>query len=131
MKEMKKQIIFLVVSLIFAWWAASASAAEVTLNWNATNFAAVYSDLNQSGYKVFRSFDDGITKELLPNGQVTSGITAFAYTENALGPVCYYVTAFNQVGESGFSDPACFSARIRKTASGRVFWKRWFKTKIN
>lgn len=104
---MKKQVIFLIISFAIAWWAASASAAEVTLNWNATNFAAVYSNLDQSGYKIFCSFDDGITKELLPNGQVASDITAFAFTENALGPVCYYVTAFNQFGESGFSDPAC------------------------
>lgn len=62
---MKKQVVSLIVSFIVAWWAASASAAEVTLNWNASNFAAVYSDLNQSGYKVFRSFDDGITWDLV------------------------------------------------------------------
>ena len=103
---MKKQVMFLAVSFMAMWFAAYASAAEVTLTWDPVNFEICGSNPALSGYRLYRSFDKGDTKTLIP---AILGVTATTYTyeEAANSEICYYATAYNQVGESAYSDPAC------------------------
>ena len=85
--------------------ADSASAAQVTLTWTNPDFAAYGSDPNKSGINLYKSTDEGVTKQII--GTVNSTLQTFAYTEPTIAKYCYYATAFNQVGESVYSEPAC------------------------
>jgi hypothetical protein len=104
-KMKRSGFLVLIIVLIIGVWAQALSAAEVTLSWNPVDFAGCYSDLSQSGYKVYKSTDNGVTKT--ETGAVDTTRTQFSYTENVLGPVCFYATAYNQHGESAYSEPAC------------------------
>lgn len=81
------------------------ASSQITLKWDAVDFASCGSDPNLSGYKLYKSTDDGTTKQLF--GTVNSIILTYVYTEPVSAKYCYFVTAFNQVGESLYSDPAC------------------------
>ena len=85
---------------------------QVTLSWTNPDFAGCGSDPNKSGINLYKSADDGVTKQLV--GTVNSTLQTFAYTETTNAKYCYYATAFNQIGESAFSPPAC--AYISNTA---------------
>lgn len=100
---MKKLIIlaFLLFSFGSAW------AAEVTLTWDQTDFASVYSDPTKSGYNLYVSTDEGITKTKINDEAIPPNIMAYNYAEIAPNKYCYFLTAFNQKGKSGFSIPAC------------------------
>ena len=92
--------------LAFFLMVGIASAAnQVTLKWDTVNFATCGSDPNKSGINLYKSTDDGVTKQLV--GTVNSTLQTFAYTEPVSAKYCYYATAFNQIGESAFSLPAC------------------------
>jgi hypothetical protein len=94
--------------ILFMWallFAVPVVAAGVTLQWNPVDFAVCGSDPTQSGYKIYKSTDDGVTKTLA--GQVDSNTVTFAYTETGNAKLCYFATAYNQTGESGYSTPAC------------------------
>ncbi len=82
-----------------------AQAADVVLSWDPVDFEAVFSDPEQSGYRLYKSLDDGVTKEQI--GAVGMDETSYRYTENTPGHYCYFATSFNQSGESAFSEPAC------------------------
>jgi len=99
---MKKIIVVLTMVFVFC---GLAQAAEVTLTWNPVDFAVCGSDPAQSGYKLYKSTDEGETKTL--TGSVDSTVLSFSYTETGNAKLCYFATAYNQFGESGYSEPAC------------------------
>ena len=103
-----KRFLFLIAAFLFAWVLAaqSVNAANVTLQWDAVDFESCGSDPLQSGYMVYKSSDEGETKsEVGRIPDVTQ--TSYSYDEDVSGKWCYYLTAFNQVGMSEYSDPAC------------------------
>ena len=107
---MKKGFLMLIVMLVLWVAAAPASAANYVVSWNAVDFAAASSDIAESGYRIYESSDDGATKTLMPGGEIPSDQTSLAFVRDSMHGVCLYATAFNQWGESGFSDPFCAKA---------------------
>lgn len=101
---MKKSLSF-ILFIFFICLVSVANAADVTLTWNPVNFEIVASDPAKSGYKLYKSLDDGDVKTEI--GTVDMSQTTFSYQENTNAKFCYYATAFNQVGESAYSLPAC------------------------
>jgi hypothetical protein len=99
---MKNLIVALAIVFVFC---GLAHAAEVTLTWNPVDFAVCGSDPAKSGYKVYKSTDEGATKIL--SGSVDSTALTFTYIETGNAKLCYFATAYNQFGESGYSEPAC------------------------
>lgn len=99
---MKKVMMILVLVLMMTGIAQAAS--QVTIKWD-TYLWPSGSDPVLSGFNLYKSTDDGITKQLI--GTVNSTLQTFIYTELVNAQYCYYATAFNQVGESDYSDKAC------------------------
>ena len=97
-KVMTVLMFFLMVGIVQA-------SSQITLKWDAVDFTVCGSDPNLSGYKLYKSTDDGVTKQVV--GQVNTALLTFAYTETVNAKYCYYATAFNQAGESPYSEPAC------------------------
>ena len=93
------------VLALFLMVGIAQASTQITLSWDAVDFATCGSDPNLSGYKLYKSTDEGITKQDI--GQVSSAMTIFNYTEPLSSKYCYYATAFNQFGESLYSEPAC------------------------
>lgn len=106
---MKKQMIFL--AMAFALWifaASTANATNVTLEWNDHSQAFIDSgsDPVESGFKVWKSQDGGVTKtEITTIPDVSE--TTYTYVESENGHWCYFLTAFNQYGGSVYSAGAC------------------------
>jgi hypothetical protein len=100
---MKKVFMMLACLMLFA---VGVQAAEVTLTWKNPDFVICGSDPALSGINIYKSTDEGETKTLV--GKV-SGITAttYAYTDTDTGRFCWIATAFNQFGESEYSEPTC------------------------
>lgn len=99
---MKK--VMTVLALFLMVGIASASN-QITLTWTNPDFAVCGSDPTKSGINLYKSTDDGVTKKLV--GTVNSTLNVFSYTETTNAKYCYYATAFNQIGESLHSAPAC------------------------
>jgi hypothetical protein len=93
--------------LLLALCVAQVQAAEVTLTWNPVDFAACGSDPAKSGYNTYISYDDGATKTKVPEGTVDTIKTTVQFTATTAGHACFYMTAYNQFGESAHSLPAC------------------------
>jgi hypothetical protein len=102
---MKKGVLLFGVIFGLLMMSAPAFAANYAASWNAVDFAVCNSDPNHSGYRLYESVDNGATKTLL--GEVPTGMTEYSFTRDSLNGVCLYATAFNQFGESGFSEPFC------------------------
>ena len=100
---MKKVMTVLVMVLMMAGIANAAN--QITLTWTNPDFVACGSDPNKSGINLYKSTDDGVTKQLA--GTVNSTLNVFSYTETTSAKYCYYAMAFNQIGESPYSEPAC------------------------
>ena len=101
-----KKIMTIMVGLVFFLTVAIAQAAsQVILAWTNPDFAVCGSDPNLSGINLYKSTDEGVTKQLI--GTVNSTLQTFTYTEAMSAKYCYYATAFNQNGESLYSEPAC------------------------
>ena len=97
--------IIALVGLMLFLCLGAANASTVKLTWDAVDFASVGSDPDLSGYRLYKSLDDGASKMLL--GSVASTKLEYQYTEPLTKRICYYATAFNQVGESAYSITAC------------------------
>ena len=97
-----KRILFGIISLLFL--TGVVHAADITLVWDPVDFASYGSDLAQSGYKVYHKNPDDTLAQI---GQVASDVTTYTHDDIPMGINCYRLTAFNQYGESDYSDEAC------------------------
>ena len=95
----------LFITLFIILWAGSASAAEYMAEWDQVLFEDYNSDPSSSGYRLYESTDDGTTKTLL--GEVPASDTSYIFNKDSIDGYCFFVTAFNQWGESGFSPAYC------------------------
>ena len=104
---MKKAIL----TLILVLWAGVAQAADVKLQWNPVDFNSnnITSDPASSGYNYYESFDDGQTKQLIGSVDMNTAITP-PFQRDDVDGTCYFVTSFNQFGESDYSTAACVGA---------------------
>lgn len=107
-RDWLKAIFLITCFVLLALWAGKVQAAEVTLEWAAVDFASVGSDPEKSGYKLYVSSDEGATKELVDDNVPMAATSYGPFDEDASpGKLCYFLTAFNQVDESDYSEPAC------------------------
>lgn len=100
-----QKCLILIVMLVLWVAADSAFAANYTASWNPVDFAVVNSDLTRSGYRIYASTDNGETKHLM--AEIPSGTTSHPFSRDSMDGVCLYATAYNQWGESRFSEPYC------------------------
>lgn len=98
-------IFILIITAILMIAAAPASAANYVVSWDAANFAAVNSDLADSGYRVYESTDNGATKTLMAT--VPPDTRTHPFSRGAISGSCFYVDSFNQWGTKGFSAAYC------------------------
>lgn len=101
-----KKAFFMLIVMSILWVASdSAFAANYTATWNPVDFAVVKSDPARSGYRIYESTDNGETKHLMT--EIPAGTTSYPFSRDSMDAVCLYATAFNQWGESRFSEPYC------------------------
>ena len=99
---MKKLLIAL---LLISYPIGSAMAAEYMAEWDQVLFEDYNSDVSQSGYRLYESLDEGATKTLL--AEIPPTDTTHTFTKDTIDGHCFYITAFNQWGESGYSPSYC------------------------
>lgn len=105
MKIHMKGLMIWVTIIVWLGMVHFVHAADVMLTWSASDHIAAFSDPVKSGYRIFKSVDNGVTK--IEIGIVGMDKTAFTYIEDTPQKYCYFATAFNQFGESDFSNDAC------------------------
>jgi hypothetical protein len=104
---MKKLISFTFLFVFMFFFCCQAMAATVTLTWNPVDFVKSGSDPAKSGYNTYISYDEGVTITKVPEGTVDNTKATVQFTATTAGHACFYLTAFNQFGESNYSLPAC------------------------
>lgn len=97
----------LMVGVLMLILAGPAFAANYQVSWNPVDFVVCNSDPMKSGYRLYESADHGVTKTRISGAEVPTGMTTYQLKRDSLNGVCLYVTAFNQWGESKFSEPFC------------------------
>ena len=88
--------------------ASSVQAVTRTFTWNASITSTGNPDPLVTGYKMYRSTDNGMTfVAQLP----TTAATVLTWTDPNVptGTICYEVVAINAAGESARSNRVCFS----------------------
>lgn len=91
---MKKQLIFLLTSFVFAWWAATASAAEVTLTWNPVpdcDYVLHYGNASGQYQEEIQVTGTSTTLSLIP------GVYYFALTSHIID--CNYTACLSEYSD--------------------------------
>ncbi len=105
MPTRKEFLISLLMALCMFWGllnCGEVKAAEVTLEWEYTAEWPMGSDPEKSGFNLYHSVNGGVGLPLDISRPMDS--RSYTYNEEEPGKHCYYVSAFNQLGESAKVD---------------------------
>lgn len=122
-----KKILFVTLLIVFCLpLFVNAEIKPITLEWTGSDFRVdgTVSDSSKSGYNLYYT-EKGATEKIL-FGTVDMNTTTFTKDMEFPLNVDFYATAFNQFGESDYSDPA-----IARTPDKPTGLRAWFQQIIS